>query len=264
MPCAELPKLDAYVDNELDTSSHVDMERHINSCQECRAQLTELADQRALIRKSFGSEVARPQLHKRIERALDAEQHTEEMQNRPARQTWRLPPFWVGAASGFSAAALSLVAVFMFINARVTNPLLDEMVAAHLQSLQPGHLIAVESTDRHTVKPWFAGRADVSPVVADFAAQGYQLVGGRIDSIAQQRAAVLVYQHGRHVINVFSWAATQSVLPDGTRNGYHITCWQVGNLENCAMSDTGWDELRGLQRLLYERQIDEENNLGSH
>ena len=55
----------------------------------------------------------------------------------------------------------------------------------------------------------------------------------------------MVYQHGAHVINVFSWAGTARPLPDNvTRNGYHLSFWKSGDLEYCAVSDTGWDELR--------------------
>jgi len=101
------------------------------------------------------------------------------------------------------------------------------------------------------VKPWFAGHADVSPVVVDFAGQGYRLVGGRADYFDRQRVAVVVYEHGPHVINVFTWVAGQRVLPEfATRSGYHIACWKLGNLQYCAVSDTGWDELRALMRLL--------------
>ena len=92
------------------------------------------------------------------------------------------------------------------MTARSAGPLLDDLVADHTRSLLGSHLIDVVSTDRHTVKPWFAGRTDVSPVVADFADHGYRLVGGRADYLDHQRAAVVVYQHGAHVINVFSWA----------------------------------------------------------
>ena len=136
---------------------------------------------------------------------------------------------------------------------RLTNPLLDELVNAHVRSLMPAHLIDVVSTDKHTVKPWFAGHADVSPVVADFEPQGYRLIGGRADYLDHQRSAVVVYQHGAHIINVFSWAAGERPLPnDTTRNGYHLAFWRVGDLDYCAVSDTGWDELRGLVRLLRE------------
>ena len=117
----------------------------------------------------------------------------------------------------------------------------------------PEHLIDVVSTDKHTVKPWFAGHTDVSPVVADFDSQGYRLIGGRADYFDHQRAAVVVYQHGSHVINVFSWAAERGGLPrDTTRNGYHMAFWRTGNLAYCAVSDTGWDELQGLVRLLQD------------
>jgi anti-sigma factor RsiW len=90
-------------------------------------------------------------------------------------------------------------------------------------------------------------------VVADFEAQGYRLVGGRADYVQHQRSAVVVYQHGAHVINVFSWAGNGRSLPaDTTRSGYHLACWQAGDLQYCAVSDTGWDELAGLTRLLRE------------
>jgi anti-sigma factor RsiW len=111
----------------------------------------------------------------------------------------------------------------------------------------------VLSTDRHTVKPWFAGRADVSPVVADFGAQGYKLVGGRADSLEHQRSAVLVYEHGAHVVNVFAFTPGREPLPaEVTRRGYHIACWRGGDLAYCAVSDAGWEELAGLRSLLQD------------
>jgi anti-sigma factor RsiW len=151
-----------------------------------------------------------------------------------------------------SALAAGLALFFLLPSLR-TDAALDDLVAAHVRALMPEHLTDVVSTDRHTVKPWFAGHADVSPVVADFAAQGYRLVGGRADYLAQQRAAAVVYQHGAHIINVFTWVAGRRALPPfATRSGYHIACWQAGNLQSCAVADTGWDELQGLVQLLRE------------
>lgn len=131
--------------------------------------------------------------------------------------------------------------------------LLDEVVAAHVRSLMPSHLTDVVSSDHHTVKPWFAEHADVSPVVVDFAPQGYRLVGGRADYFNHQRPAVVVYQHGAHLINVFAWVADGTTFPELTsRNGYHLAFWRVGNLQYAAATDAGWDELQGLVRLLRE------------
>jgi anti-sigma factor RsiW len=148
------------------------------------------------------------------------------------------------------AAAVTLLVV----NAAFDRGLTADLVADHTRSLLSSHLIDVVSTDQHTVKPWFAGRTDVSPEVADFAPQGYRLLGGRVDELAHHKAAVMVYQHGRHYINVFSWAVGSSALPqDTTRNGYHLAFWKVGNLAYCAVADTGWPELKVLASLLQEQ-----------
>src|SRR5205085_567599 len=74
---------------------------------------------------------------------------------------------------------------------------------------------------------------------------------GALGSLGAARAAAVVYQHGAHVINVFAWVAGRDALPEATtRSGYHLAFWRVGNLEYCAVSDAGWDELRRLERLL--------------
>jgi mycothiol system anti-sigma-R factor len=254
MACPETARVQTYLDGELDATASAEFARHVELCAECRAALGELRDLRTVLRRDLAREQAPPALRARVLRALD-EEHAAAIRQpapRPGR-AWPLRPFWLGAFSGVGAAAVMATVAFFLLTARFNGSLVDELVAAHLHSLLPDHLIAVASTDRHTVKPWFAGRTDVSPVVADFASQGYRLVGGRVDALARQRAAVLVYQHGPHLINVFSWATDQPVLPkDTTRNGYHFAFWRAGNLEYCAVSDTGWEELLGLERLLRE------------
>jgi anti-sigma factor RsiW len=144
-------------------------------------------------------------------------------------------------------------AAFFFLLPLRTTPIADELVADHVTSLLSSRLVDIVSTDQHTVKPWFAGHTDVSPVVADFKPQGYELIGGRVAYLEHQRAAVVVYRHGRHVINVFSWAVPQrAIAGEKTRNGYHLVFWKAGDLQYCAASDTSWDELLALVRLLQQ------------
>ena len=251
MQCAEALRVQAYFDGEVDAVSALEVERHVEHCPECRSLLGHLADTRARIRSEVEFATAPPALRASIGRLLDQETRGAAREAAPRRwRPWRTSPLWLGSFSGVGAALAAGIALFFLLPAAGT-PVLDELVSAHVRSLMPQHLTDVVSTDRHTVKPWFAGHADVSPVVVDFADQGYPLVGGRADYFERQRVAAVVYRHGAHVINVFAWVAGSQALPEyTTRSGYHIACWKLGNLQYCAVSDTGWDELQGLTRLL--------------
>jgi anti-sigma factor RsiW len=254
MQCAESLRLQAYFDGELDALSAADIERHAEVCAECHALLEDLEQTRTALRQYLPYASAPPALRARIMHSLDQATGIKSPSVDGGRLSrWRRQPFWRGVFSGVGGAAIAAGLAFFLLAPSLTNPLLDDLVSAHVRSLMPDHLIDVVSTDKHTVKPWFAGHADVSPVVADFDQQGYRLIGGRADYFDRQRAAVVVYQHGSHVINVFSWAADQHGVPGNTtRNGYHMAFWKAENLVYCAVSDTAWDELLGLVRLLQE------------
>lgn len=247
MACAEAPRLQAYFDGEVDALTAVALEQHLESCSECRGHLAILERTRASLRRHLPLEQAPASLRERISQALDREAPTQ-TQSTPRARPWRSPPFWLGAGAGAGIGALA-AALLAFFSA--TPHLAEVLEAAHQRSLMPAHLLDVASSERHTVKPWFAGHTDVSPVVGDFPEAGYQLLGARADYLMHQRAAVLVYRHGAHLINVFSWVAGGERLPhETTRAGYHMVCWRQGDLAYCAVSDTAWEELRGLERLL--------------
>jgi anti-sigma factor RsiW len=248
--CAESLRIQAYFDAEVDAVSAAEIERHLEHCAECRALLEDLEQLRTVLRRDVSYARTPPLLRARVMRALDREAEVRPPKVRGLR-IWRAGSFWAGAAGGIGGTAIAASVAFLLLAPPLINPLVNDLVSAHVRSLMPTHLIDVVSTDKHTVKPWFAGHADVSPVVADFEAQGYKLIGGRADYLDKQRSAVVVYQHGAHFINVFSWAGAGHYLPaNTTRNGYHLAFWRQGDIQYCAVSDTGWDELLGLVRLL--------------
>jgi len=258
--CAESLRVQAFFDGEVDAVSAAGIERHAEHCGECRALLQDLEKVRTTLRKNVDYTAAPATLRSKISDTLEQDRPNVAVLRpktaTPDRQSkgWRGGSFWTGAFSGVGGAAIAAAFAFFVVVPNFTSPLSNELVSAHVRSLMPDHLIDVLSTDKHTVKPWFAGHTDVSPAVADFDAQGYKLIGGRADYIEHQRSAVVVYQHGKHFINVFTWADAGARLPNNaTRSGYHLAFWQQGDIQYCAVSDTGWDELLGLVRLMREQ-----------
>jgi anti-sigma factor RsiW len=218
-------------------------------------------------------------LRARILQALDAEEPAAASAGsvKPAARDFPPPewnrgsalrarPFWFGALAGLGVSVLAAAMFALVLLPMSVGPLVEGLLSAHLESLQPQRLVSVVSSEHHTVKPWFGGRADVSPTVADFRARGFTLLGGRADRLLEQRAAVTVYRHGKHTINVFAWANKSALLPEATsRNGYRFLFWRSADLAYCAVSDTTWNALEELRGLIQaqseaERRVDSPRN----
>jgi anti-sigma factor RsiW len=254
MQCAESLRAQAYFDCELDSPGAAEIERHALHCGRCCRALQDLQHVRTALRWKLTYMRAPPALHTRIARALNQESTSKiTPSHRRDLAAWRPWPFWQGAFTGIGGVAMAASLAFLVVAHPLSSSLPADLLSAHVRSLMPEHLIDVVSTNKHTVKPWFSGHTDVSPTVADFELQGYKLLGGRADYFDHQRVAVVVYQHRSHVINVFSWDRNQSTLPNNTgRDGYHLAFWESGDLAYCAVSDTGWDELLGLEKLIQD------------
>jgi anti-sigma factor RsiW len=123
--------------------------------------------------------------------------------------------------------------------------ILEEVVSAHLRSLQGQHLIDVESSDQHTVKPWFNGRVDFSPPVIDLTAQDFTLLGGRLDYIDAKPVAAIVYRRRLHIINLFCVPAFTSTprRPLESVQGFNIWRRNLKDLSFWAVSDINAEEL---------------------
>jgi len=151
--------------------------------------------------------------------------------------------FAVGSALS-AAAAASLMLTVSHNNPEQT--IADEVVSAHIRSLQAGHLMDVETSDQHTVKPWFNGRVDVAPPVADLTAEGFTLLGGRLDYVNSEPVAAIVYQRRKHVINLFVaqhlGARHPRTVADSIQ-GYNVRHWSQDGLDLWAVSDLVGDEL---------------------
>jgi anti-sigma factor RsiW len=239
MTCPEHLRTQSLLDGQLGEKDAREAERHIETCAECRQTRAEIEALGHYIRHDSTHYSAPRLLAARIGAALDAEDRQPARRNRVHQHS-----FWFGAAGGAGISALAAVFAFFLILPPSAGTLTEAVTDAHVNALASGHIIEVVSSNHHTVKPWFAGRVPVSPPVTDFARDGFTLAGGRVAMIAGSRAAVVVYRHGAHEIDLFVWASSGATLPaSGLRHGYHSVFWRNGDLDFAAVSDMEPSEL---------------------
>jgi anti-sigma factor RsiW len=246
--------LHAYSDGELDLVRSLEIEEHVKTCLPCAQELRELQTLRKGIRSANLYHRAPDELRARII-AVPARGRARSQDTASSFRMARRPAFeWLAVAAAI-LIALGLGVRFMpgILNARQGDLFAEELVASHIRSLQPGHLMDVVSTDQHTVKPWFDGKLDFAPPVRDLADQGYPLIGGRLDYVGDRNVAALVYQMRKHYINVFIWPddETQRRLPETfSRQGYNAACQLNGGMRLCGVSDANANDLSQFMQLL--------------
>jgi anti-sigma factor RsiW len=222
-------RVHAWLDGELSVETALETEAHVHGCAACAAECRSARALRAALRGGGLVAVPPESLEARVRAALARE----------TRSRRRGVPAWaaVAAALALGAALGALVAPFRGAGSASRRD--DGLVTAHVRALATGPLVEVASSDRHAVKPWFAGRVDFSPKVRDLTPEGFPLAGGRVDRIAGRPVAVLVYGHGRHKLDLFvEVAATPSpAVTMSTVRGIQIARWTEGDLAYAAVSD---------------------------
>jgi len=247
--CAFIERdLDAYVDRELDAQAAALVQDHLGACESCRTRVAERETLGRLLR-STPYYVASPQLRARVAA------HTGRRVSIHRLATWAAAAvLFVSVGSGLLLVRPARWAPWDMMRADSATE--EEAVDSHVRSLMPGHLFDVQSTDQHTVKPWFLGKLDFAPPVVDLAAVGFPLVGGRLDYLGGRPAAALVYQRRQHTINVFiSTDGTTSGRPTEDRSvrGFHVRHWTRGGMAFWAVSDVNDAELSEFVRAFQAR-----------
>jgi anti-sigma factor RsiW len=251
MNCSEAEVLiHALIDGELDAGHARDVEAHVATCADCSKKLAAFRTMRQVMAAADLKQSAPAHLRARIEAALPAVAPREPaaaagpgFSPRRFNRRFFVGGFALGTALSGAIAATLVVGV---LRDDQEQRIASEVVSAHLRSLQPGHLTDVETSDQHTVKPWFNGKLDVAPPVIDLTAQGFTLIGGRLDDINGEAVAAIVYRRRNHVINLFVAEGLGAEHPQpaaATQHGFNVRRWTEGGLDFWAVSDINAAEL---------------------
>jgi anti-sigma factor RsiW len=233
--------LGARLDGELTPDEERDLDRHVATCDACARELATLTETHRLLSENLMRHRAPDVLKARIRGAIVEA-------SAPRAVVRSTPAWWRQAAAAIVIAVASSAVTMVGMNRASSARTMDELLASHVRSLQPGHLTDVVSTNQHQVKPWFNGRVDVSPAVPNLDTLGFPLVGGRTDYVMGRAVAVVVYARRQHMINVYvrpSASSLDATRPnESSKQGYHVVRWTAGDLDYSAISDLNAAELR--------------------
>ena len=230
-------RIGAYADGELDSADAREIEQHLRDCANCREEEARVRQLHKVVTGSGSAYTAPAKLKKSVSAAL----HREEKASRQSSHGWFLT--LAGALCALVVAGL----IVLQMQKASERAVADEVVAGHVRSLLATHLVDVPSSDRHTVKPWFNGKVDFAPEVPDLAADDFPLTGGRLDYLNGRTVIALVYERGKHPINLFVWPTSRAGGADPatmSRRGYNVVSWRREGMQYYAVSDLNATELR--------------------
>ena len=230
--------LNAYLDGELGPIEAARFEQRLSKEQGLAAEVDARQALRDRMRSNLAEDVPSGDLRRRIMARVGA---TPERKLSWARSWSSL------AASFLVGATLGGGLIFGALNDQGRQDVASQVVSAHIRALMAPQSFDVASSDRHTVKPWFAGKLAFAPNVVDLSAKGFPLVGARIDVIGLEPVASLVYSKGKHLITVMEMPNPQGLttpLIQHVEQGYQALTWSDGKVTYWAVSDAAPAELR--------------------
>lgn len=239
--------LHGFIDGELDSTNATRFEAHLATCGDCTREMEEALMVKRLAGREGVKWRAPDAVHARIQTALALEQVMMARAMAATIQTegpwlrlWRFVRQWSFVPS-IAALAASLMLV---LNLPQQGQMIeDQLLASHVRSMLADHLTDVLTSDQHTVKPWFSGKIDFSPPVVDLAAQGFPLVGGRVDYLNGRVVAALIYHRHGHIINLFIWPGSPAARSNAEKEGYNFAEWYADGLVFWAVSDVSASDL---------------------
>lgn len=239
--------LHATLDGELDAAGAIEMERAIATDPKLRAEYARLEALHRVIHEHAPREHAPKALRARV-LALTVDDKTSSPVVALKRPRFERPTWPAFAAT---IAATIVVTLGLQSSLFSTSNALDEaalaVVAGHMRGQISGQSVDVASSDRHTVKPWLARKLPMATIVIDLGAEGFELLGGRVDIVAGSPAPTLVYKRHQHLISLTEISRNAADYPltprQQTTEGYPVVIWKDGSRGYIAVSDIAPAEL---------------------
>jgi len=242
------------LDNRLDAAARAEVERHLETCDECRRQFEALRWTREVAAKRFAPVEAPAELREKISRALRSEERPRHA--RIVRPHFRRPK--LAAALGVAAILLIAIGLVVVFTAKPRNPL--EIAARDFRDYKTQKLpLELKTDDGKQMETFFAAHGVwFNTRVFDLGMMNYRLIGGRVQRVRDEPRALFVYQGPADQILVCQmYAGTVAALPAGAverenkgirfyiyeKKDLTMVFWQEGTVVCVLTSDIGAEQV---------------------
>jgi anti-sigma factor RsiW len=234
-------KLDAYLDGEMPASEARALAEHLGGCAACAAEGLRRVQQKRAVQAAGQRFMPNPAFRARIQDSI--------AERRPFLWSLRWLPI-------LATAAVVLLAGVLFLTLRGSQQqLISELVDQHVATLASANPVDVISTDRHTVKPWFAGKIPFTFNLPELQGSPFILVGGKVSYLGQSAGAELIFRVRQHQISVFIF---QDRGPRDARENeavrtalsFEVRTWPHNGLRYFVIGDASAQDLDKLSELI--------------
>jgi len=237
--------LHALADGELDAATAVSVEARIAADPALAAEYARIIAVKART-KALGKPAVSEDFASRISAIGMPQKPTS---SRAAIWSFDHPSWRALAASVVMTAFLASGGTYLVTSSGNDTSVEDAIANGHHRSLLATSPIDVVSSDKHTVKPWFDRKLGLSPPTVDLSADGFPLVGGRVEVVSGAPLPSLVYRRRQHLISVVAQplknGTAQNQAPVAkTVDGYNMVEWTGEGFTYWAVSDLDTVELR--------------------
>ena len=238
--------IDPYMDAELREKEEAALSEHLKSCAVCSGEALgrlRLKQANQIVGRRY---TPGPDLRARIQREVLG------TKRRPL--VARLLPAFAAAATMIVIAYLGTL---LSLRKLERQHVLAQVTDNHVTDLASASPVDVVSSDRHTVKPWFAGKIPFTFNLPELANTPFTLLGGRVAYADGMPGAQLLFQIRQHRISVFIFedrVGLGRTLGFGDtlkqQRSFNIETWSEGGLRYFVISDVSPDDIRQLSQLL--------------
>jgi anti-sigma factor RsiW len=236
-------KLDAYLDGELESGEMAQLDGHLRECPACAAEGLRRLQWKKSIQGAAQRYVPDPRLRQRVQKKI--------AHRRPVQRWWPAYAFTVAVLLLLVGVAILREGSRQERNSRIVSELAD----LHVSTLASSTPVDVVSSDRHTVKPWFAGKIPFTFDLPELQGSPFELVGGRVSYLEQSPGAQLIFRVRQHQISVFIFqeraipGGFPSVGPVDARS-FHLETWTRNHLRYFVIGDAAPEDIQALSKLL--------------